>query len=69
MVAAAGGIGAAAQSVAQIATNLAIGASVTKTGNYTFILVALAVWVIPGTVAWLAWRPPPPHREDANEGT
>ena len=64
MISAAGGMGAAAQSVAQIATNFAIGASVTATGNYTFIVVALAAWVIPGALAWLVWRPPPPHPED-----
>ncbi len=64
MISAAGGMCAAAQSVAQIVSNFAIGASVMRTGSYSFILIALAVWVVPGTVSWLAWRPPPPHAED-----
>jgi hypothetical protein len=59
LVSAAGGMLAASQSVAQIATNLTIGRSVMSTGSYTVILVALALWVVPGSVAWLAWRPPP----------
>jgi ACS family hexuronate transporter-like MFS transporter len=64
MISAAGGMGAASQSVAQIATNFAIGGTVMHTGSYTLILVALAVWVVPGTLVWLAWRPPPPHRDE-----
>jgi MFS transporter, ACS family, hexuronate transporter len=64
VVATAGGIGAAAQSVAQIATNLAIGASIKHTGSYTLILVALGIWVVPGTVAWLAWPAPPLHPDE-----
>jgi ACS family hexuronate transporter-like MFS transporter len=64
LVSAAGGMLAASQSVAQIATNLTIGQSVMSTGSYTVIFVALALWVVPGSVAWLAWRPPP-ARDDA----
>jgi MFS family permease len=61
MVATAGGLGAGSQSVAQIAANLAIGASVTRTGSYLVILVALGLWVLPGAAAWLLIRPPPLH--------
>jgi hypothetical protein len=64
LVSAAGGVCAAAQSVAQIAANFAIGFSVTRTQSYTYILVALAAWVIPGTAIWLSLRPPPPHAEE-----
>jgi MFS transporter, ACS family, hexuronate transporter len=64
-VATAGGICAAAQSVAQIATNLSLGPSVKWTGSYGAAVIALTLWVIPGSIAWLAWRPPPPYREDA----
>jgi ACS family hexuronate transporter-like MFS transporter len=64
MVSTAGGMGAAAQSVAQIAANFAIGASVMRTHSYTFIVVALTAWVIPGTVLWLSWRPPPPYPDE-----
>ncbi len=63
-VASAGGICAAAQSVAQIVTNPFLGNAVKGTGSYTFAVVALSLWVIPGSVAWLLWRPPPPYRED-----
>jgi predicted MFS family arabinose efflux permease len=59
LVSAAGGMCAASQSVAQIATNLTIGPIVMSTGSYTWIVIALALWVIPGSIAWLAWRPPP----------
>jgi MFS family permease len=66
MVSAAGGMCAAAQSVAQIAANFSIGFAVMRTGSYTLILVVLALWVIPGSVIWLAWRPPPVYSsEDA----
>jgi hypothetical protein len=63
LISAAGGVCAAAQSVAHIGANFAIGSSVMRTHSYTFILVAIAVWVIPGTAIWLLWRPPPPHVE------
>jgi MFS family permease len=64
LVSAAGGMCAASQSVAQIATNLAIGPAIKRAGDYTLVFVALALWVIPGTIGWLAWKPPP-ARDDA----
>lgn len=64
MVSAGGGMLAATQSVAQIATNFAIGSSVMATGSYTFILIALSVWVVPPTLAWLAWPPAEPARDE-----
>ncbi len=67
LVSAAGGMCAAAQSVAQIVTNFAIGFAVMKTGSYLIILVVLALWVVPGSVIWLAWRPPPPHASDRED--
>jgi ACS family hexuronate transporter-like MFS transporter len=57
-VATAGGICAAAQSIAQIISNLAIGALVKDLG-YLPILFALAAWNLPGGLAWLLWKPPP----------
>lgn len=66
-VATAGGICAAAQSVAQIVTNLALGPSVKASGSYTVAILALTLWVLPGSVAWLVWRPPPPYVEDERE--
>jgi ACS family hexuronate transporter-like MFS transporter len=58
-VSSAGGITAAAQSLAYIVGNPIIGRSVEQTGGYTFIVVALGLWVIPGCALWLLWRPPP----------
>jgi predicted MFS family arabinose efflux permease len=58
-----GGLLAATQSVAQIVTNYLMGPSVKQTGSYTLALVALSLWIVPGCLGWLAWRPPPPYRE------
>jgi ACS family hexuronate transporter-like MFS transporter len=65
ILSAAGGMCAAAQSIAQIVTNFGIGRSVMRTGSYTLTLLAVTAWVIPGGLVWLAWRPPPPHRDEA----
>ena len=54
----AGGIMAAAQSLAQIISSPLIGRAVDKLGNYDAVGVILAVWVIPGSLVWLLWRPP-----------
>jgi ACS family hexuronate transporter-like MFS transporter len=63
VVASAGGICAAAQSIAHIVANPMVGRSVERSGSYAFILLALTIWVIPGCVGWILWKPPPPHRE------
>ncbi|MBI2388478.1 MAG: MFS transporter [Deltaproteobacteria bacterium] len=57
----AGGITAAAQSLAYVVANPLIGRSVQATGQYTNALVALALWTVPGCLLWLWWRPPPRH--------
>jgi MFS family permease len=56
-VATVGGLGASAQSVAQIVVNPLIGFLAQATGHYTVALVALALWAIPGTVVWTLWQP------------
>ena len=56
-VATVGGLGASAQSVAQIVANLLIGFLAQSTGHYTVALVALSLWAIPGTVVWTLWQP------------
>jgi ACS family hexuronate transporter-like MFS transporter len=58
-VSSAGGLTAAAQSLAYIVANPLIGASVDRLDSYDLSLFALAAWVLPGTLIWIAWRPPP----------
>jgi hypothetical protein len=67
-VATVGGIAAAAQSVAQIATSPLIGLSVTATKGYTQIILLLTAWVLPGCVGWLLWRLPAPQEAEATSG-
>lgn len=69
IVAAAGGMCAAAQSVAHIVANPLVGRSVERTGSYALAVLALTAWIIPGCAGWLFWRPPPVHREDDQPGT
>jgi hypothetical protein len=54
----AGGVMACAQSLALIISGPLIGRAVDKLGNYDAVGVILAVWVIPGSLVWLLWRPP-----------
>ena len=62
-VASAGGLLAASQSIAHIVANPLIGRSVERTGSYATAAVALSLWVIPGCLVWLLWRPPPVYVE------
>jgi ACS family hexuronate transporter-like MFS transporter len=55
----AAGAMAAAQSLALVIINPIIGALVDHYGNYDAVGVLLAIWVVPGSIAWLVWRPPP----------
>jgi hypothetical protein len=71
----AGGTCAAAQSLAHIVALPLVGRSVQTTGRYTVAAVALGLWVVPGCVVWMLWRPPPVQRaaehddEDARGAT
>jgi ACS family hexuronate transporter-like MFS transporter len=51
----AGGVLACAQSLAAIVTSPLVGWLVTRTHGYDTVAIALAVWVVPGSVAWLVW--------------
>lgn len=64
-VSTAGGVLAAAQSLALIVANPLIGKSVEATSSYTPILIALSLLHLPGAAVWLLWRPPPAHPEGA----
>jgi ACS family hexuronate transporter-like MFS transporter len=55
----AGGIMAGAQSLALIIVNPLIGWSVDTYGSYDIATITLGVWVVPGSIAWLVWRPKP----------
>lgn len=57
LTATAGGITAAAQSVAQIIAGPLIGKSVDKSGGYTIALSVLGGWVIPFALAWILGQP------------
>lgn len=63
-VSAASGMGAAAQSMTYILFAPLIGKLITISGGYVTPYLALGVWMIPGYVGWLLWKPPPPHREE-----
>lgn len=53
----AGGMTAASQSLALIIVNPLIGAAVDHYGSYDVATFGLAVWVLPGSLVWLLWRP------------
>jgi hypothetical protein len=53
----AGGITAAAQSLALIVANPLVGRVVDRTWSYTLPILALTAWILPGCIAWLAWDP------------
>lgn len=55
----AGGTVAAAQSLALIICNPLIGASFDRYGSYDVAAVTVALWSIPGCIAWLVLRPRP----------
>lgn len=63
-ISAAGGITAAAQSLAYIIANPLIGRSVQASGNYTPSFLALTAWVLPGCIGWLLLRPAQPPSAD-----
>jgi MFS transporter, ACS family, hexuronate transporter len=54
------GLCAAAQSIAQIAVSPLVGLSVTATGGYTQIMLALAGLAVMACAGWLLWRLPSP---------
>jgi MFS transporter, ACS family, hexuronate transporter len=58
----AGGLCAAAQSLAYVVANPLVGASVDRTGRYTVALIALGAVVAPGAVAWMLWPVRSPRR-------
>jgi ACS family hexuronate transporter-like MFS transporter len=64
-VSTAGGVIAAAQSLAYVVANPLIGWSVGRSGGYAPSAHALAAWVVPGCLVWLLWAPPPRVAESA----
>ena len=53
----AAGVLTGALSLANIVAQPLIGRVVDATGRYDGIAVALALWVVPGSLVWFAWRP------------
>jgi hypothetical protein len=56
-VATAGGITAAAQSLAYIIANPIVGAVVGRTGSYAGVALGLGLITLPGALAWILWEP------------
>ena len=61
-VSTAGGWCASAQALAFVVANPLIGRGVEAYGGYRQVLAALALWAVPGTLAWLVWPRVPPVR-------
>ena len=59
LVSTAGGITAAAQSLAHIVALPLAGRAIDRTGGYHLPVVVLSLLVMPGVIIWLLWRPPP----------
>jgi ACS family hexuronate transporter-like MFS transporter len=55
-VSAAGGLTAAAQSLAYIVAGPLIGRSIQSSGSYTSAFLVLTAWVLPGCGLWLLWH-------------
>ncbi|MGD0525381.1 MAG: MFS transporter [Polyangiaceae bacterium] len=53
------GVLTAGQSLALIVAHPLIGRAADAYGSYRLISLALAAWVVPGSLLWLAWRPRP----------
>lgn len=64
LVSTASGMGAAAQSMTYILFAPILGKLIAISGGYVTPYVTLGVWMIPGCIAWLVWKPPPPYREE-----
>jgi ACS family hexuronate transporter-like MFS transporter len=57
LAASAGGITAAAQSVAYIVASPLIGRAVEATDSYDVAVIGVALWLVPGALVWIAMRP------------
>ena len=57
LVSSASGLTAAAQSLSYIIVNPLVGRSVDRWHSFTPALIALTLWVVPGTLLWLLWVP------------
>jgi len=64
IVSTASGMGASAQSLTYILFAPILGKLIEKSGGYVTPFLTLGIWMIPGCVGWLLWKPPPPYRAD-----
>ena len=63
---AASGVAAAGQSIALIVASPLLGKLIDVTGGYRIPFLVIGAWVLPGCLAWLLWKPPPPYEEPTN---
>jgi ACS family hexuronate transporter-like MFS transporter len=56
-IAFAGGILAGAQSLSHIIAGPLVGGSVAATSSFDTVAYALGAWALPGSLAWLLWKP------------
>ncbi len=54
-VASAGGLCAAAQSIAYVVANVVVGLVLSRTGSYAGVLFTLGALVLPGAIVWTLW--------------
>jgi MFS transporter, ACS family, hexuronate transporter len=57
VAATAGGFTASVQSVMYVIANPLFGAGVEAFGGYDVVLFGITLWLVPGAVIWLLWRP------------
>jgi MFS transporter, ACS family, hexuronate transporter len=69
VVSTASGMGAAAQSMTYIIFAPIVGKLIEQSDGYIVPYLTLGVWMIPGVIGWLVWKPPPVYREEVSAST
>ncbi|HRI67549.1 MAG TPA: MFS transporter [Polyangium sp.] len=64
IVSLAGGMAPVAQSIAYIVFSPILGKLISTTDGYVVPFLVLGVWLFPGFIGWLLWKPPPPYQTE-----